>query len=117
MSIKKVRLLIKTAIQTNNEADKNTLLALADEVLANMEKDFREDAKIIKYPLAIFRRYKGKLYNAELLADKRVAINGDIFTSPSAAAVFISGHPENGWRTWRCMDETTNTTQPIDRIR
>ena len=116
MTIKGVRVLIQEAYKTNDEKDRKALLALADEVLSRIENEFRVEPKE-KYPISIFRNYKGKKYNAELLEGWNVAINGDIYSSPSAAAISISGNNENGWRAWRYLDESSNTVQPIDRLR
>ena len=117
MSIKEARLLIRKAFEENNETDRKGLLALADKLLADIESIQNTKPESIAFPLPIFRRHKGQLYKGQLLKGWQVAINGDIFGSPSAAAVFVSGHPENGWRMWRYIDEVTNSEQPIDRLR
>ncbi len=46
--------------------------------------------------------YKGKQHNA-LVKDGALVMNGKRFTSPSAAAVAITGNPVNGWRFWECL--------------
>jgi hypothetical protein len=42
------------------------------------------------------RQYAGKVKGGALIME------GRRHTSPSAAAVFITGHPVNGWRFWQC---------------
>lgn len=43
------------------------------------------------------QRYSGKVENGALV------VNGERFTSPSAAAISITGNPVNGWRFWECL--------------
>ncbi len=117
MTIKEARLILKMAFEAKNESDMKGLIAVADKMLAESEKQEASSLEQVNFPINIFRRHKGELYKGELLKGWRVALNGDVFNSPSAAAVFVSGHPENGWRMWRYIDEKTNTEYPIDRIR
>ena len=118
MSIEKARLLIRVSNQINDESDRKALLALADEILAKKENVAAINNSVqVKFPIQIFRRYKGKLYEGLLLRGSKVEYNGKVYDSPSAAAVFISGHPENGWRMWRYIDDSSNTEKPIDRLR
>ena len=118
MSIEKTRLLIRAANQIPDGPDRRALLIWADEILAGRDNviipaELTED----KFPIRIFRRHKGKLYEGQLLKGWRVQLDGRHFESPSAAAVFISGYPVNGWRMWRYLDESTGKEQPIDRLR
>ena len=46
--------------------------------------------------------YKGQQHSA-LVKDGALVMNGKRFTSPSAAAVAITGNPVNGWRFWECL--------------
>lgn len=46
--------------------------------------------------------YKGQQHTA-VVRDGALVMNGKRFTSPSAAAVAISGNPVNGWRFWECL--------------
>ncbi|HEY0974400.1 MAG TPA: DUF2924 domain-containing protein [Solimonas sp.] len=46
--------------------------------------------------------YKGQQYIA-LVKDGALVMNGKRYTSPSAAAVAITGNPVNGWRFWECL--------------
>ena len=118
MSIENARLLIRVASQIKDESDKKALLELADEILANRENAVGiSNPMQIEFPIPIFRRYKGKLYEGSLLKGWKIKFNGKTYDSPSAAAVFISGHPENGWRMWRYIDESSSAEQPIDRLR
>lgn len=45
-------------------------------------------------------RYKGKLYRGRIKRDGRVRVNGNIFRSPSMAAVSILKRSCNGWNIW-----------------
>ena len=117
MSIEKARLLIRVANQIDDPFDKKALLSMADEILANREGSIISDKQKIEFPIPAFRRYKGHLYRGNLIDRWRIEINGDVFSSPSSAAGHISGHPENGWRMWRYIDESSNSEEPIDRLR
>ena len=46
--------------------------------------------------------YKGQMYT-ELVAEGALVVQGKRFTSPSSAAVSITGNPVNGWRFWECL--------------
>ncbi len=119
MSNEKARLLIRgVAIQLPKDSDLRRQLEWADEILANSEHEpLTSEPRGLSFPIPVFRRYKGKLYNGKLLKGWRIEMNGKVYPSTSAAAVHISGHPENGWRMWRYFDESTNEEQPIDRLR
>ncbi len=45
--------------------------------------------------------YKGQAYEGKVESGALV-INNQRFNSPSAAAVFITGNPVNGWLFWEC---------------
>ena len=61
MSIEKARLLIRVSNQINDESDRKALLALADEILAKKENVAAINNSVqVKFPIQIFRRYKGK---------------------------------------------------------
>ncbi len=118
MSIERVRLLIRVANQLADGSDRRSLLAWADEILASGQNE-PNGAKPngLSFPIPVFRRYKGKLYNGQLLKGWRIEMNGKVFRSPSGAAVAISGHSEDGWRVWRYIDESNNEEHIIDRLR
>lgn len=46
--------------------------------------------------------YKGQQHSA-LVKNGALVMNGKRFTSPSAAAVAITGNSVNGWRFWECL--------------
>lgn len=46
--------------------------------------------------------YKGQQYSA-IVKNGALVMNGKRYTSPSAAAVSITGNPVNGWRFWECL--------------
>ncbi|GAG35700.1 unnamed protein product, partial [marine sediment metagenome] len=61
--------------------------------------------------------YKGRRYDALLLDGYRVELDGTIYSSPSAAANAVSGHNENGWRTWRYVNPASGRVLAIDGLR
>ena len=119
MDSEKVRLLIRgVANQLPNGSDLRKQLEWADEILTNSEHvPITNELSGLSFPIPVFRRYRGKLYNGQLLKGWRIEMNGRVYPSPSAAAVHISGHNENGWRIWRYIDESNSEEQPIDRLR
>lgn len=118
MSIDRARLLIRSANQIPDSEDRRTLLAWADEILAGAQVTGGVvESRHLNFPIPVFRRYKGRLYQGQLLQGWRIQLNGRVYPSPSAAAVHVSGHPENGWRMWRYIEESTGEEQPIDRFR
>lgn len=117
MSIEKARLLIRGANQLPDGSDRRSLLAWADEILANSENQALAEPSGLSFPIPVSRRYKGKLYSGRLLKGWRIEMNGKVYPRPSGAAGHISGHFENGWRVWRYIDESNNEEKPIDRLR
>ena len=119
MPDEKARLLIRGVVnQLPNGSDLRRQLEWADEILANSEHEpITTEPGGLSFPIPVFRRYKGKLYNGQLLKGWRIEMNGKAHPSPSAAAYHISGHNENGWRVWRYVDESNNEEQPIARLR
>ena len=119
MSIEKAKLLIRgVANQLPNGSDLRRQLEWADEILANSEHEpITTEPSGLSFPIAVSRRYKGKLYSGQLLKGWRIEMNGKVYPSPSAAAGHISGNFENGWRVWRYIDESNNEEKPIDRLR
>jgi hypothetical protein len=115
MPIDKARLLIRVANQLPDSDDRRALLAWADEILAGAE-GIPEPGQL-NFPIPVFRRYKGKLYQGQLLKGWRIQLNGKVYPTPSAAAVHVSTHNENGWRMWRYIDESTDKEYPIERLR
>lgn len=57
------------------------------------------------------KQYQGKVENGALVVD------GERYSSPSAAAVAITGNPVNGWRFWECLLPGTNQWKPIANLR
>lgn len=60
--------------------------------------------KGVEFPIGTKFRgtYKGKSSTA-IVCEKGLQCNGEYFTSPSAAAVAITGQPTNGWTFWECQ--------------
>lgn len=61
--------------------------------------------------------YKGKTYTAVVEDGKLVLSDGHRFSTPSAAAVHITGSNVNGWRFWRCKLPNSSATVLIERLR
>lgn len=55
----------------------------------------------------LYRRYRGTLYEAEILEDGRIRIinDGTVHTSLSKAAVHITKSATNGWHWWKYKDK------------
>lgn len=61
--------------------------------------------------------YKGKTYSG-IVKDGKLEINdGGKFTTPSAAAVHITGSNVNGWRFWKCKLPGASHFVLIERLR
>lgn len=50
--------------------------------------------------------YKGQLHRA-IVKNGALEMNGRRYSSPSAAAVAITGNAVNGWRFWECLQPGT----------
>lgn len=60
--------------------------------------------------------YKGQLYNA-IVKNGALVLNGKRFSSPSAAAIEITGTPVNGWRFWECLKQGDTEWKSIAMFR
>ena len=118
MSIERARLLIRVANQIPDSSDRRSLLAWADEILASGQNEpVAAGASGLSFPIPVYRKYKGRTYNGQLLRGWKIELNGRVYPSVSAAAIHISGHNENGWRSWRYIDESNGGEHTIDRLR
>jgi hypothetical protein len=61
--------------------------------------------------------YKGNTYSGIAKDGKLEMSDGHKFTTPSAAAVHITGHNVNGWRFWRCKLPGAPQFVLIERLR
>jgi hypothetical protein len=61
--------------------------------------------------------YKGKTYSGIAKDGKLELSDGHIFTTPSAAAMHITGSNVNGWRFWRCKLPDAPQFVLIERLR
>ena len=50
-------------------------------------------------------KYKGQEYQAQVTEEGKLSFGDKIFNSPSAAAIFITGAPKDGWIFWRYKNE------------
>ncbi len=60
--------------------------------------------------------YKGQLYTGKV-ENGALVVNGERFTSPSAAAVAITENAVNGWRFWECLLPGTSKWKIIADLR
>jgi hypothetical protein len=61
--------------------------------------------------------YKGKTYSGIAKDGKLELSDGHKFTTPSAAAMHITGSNVNGWRFWRCKLPDAPQFVLIERLR
>lgn len=72
--------------------------------------------------------YIGRTFEAELLADGRILLDGETYSSPSGAGVAVKialGGPDqprsvlstDGWSFWRALDELAGDLVPLKEIR
>lgn len=61
--------------------------------------------------------YKGKVYSGIVRDGKLMLDDGGAYSTPSAAAVQITGTNVNGWRFWRCKLPGTSQYVLIERLR
>jgi hypothetical protein len=75
-------------------------------------------AKGVQFPAGTeFRAtYKGQIRTGRVEGGA-LAVNGQRYDSPSAAAVAITGSPVNGWRFWECRLPGKSTWQLIVNLR
>ncbi len=60
--------------------------------------------------------YKGQQYTG-MVQNGALVLNGKRFSSPSAAAVAITGNPVNGWMFWECLTPGTTKWKTIADLR
>ncbi|PHR51580.1 hypothetical protein [Cycloclasticus sp.] len=60
--------------------------------------------------------YKGKLYEGKVV-NGALEVNGKRHSSPSSAAVAITGSSVNGWRFWECSLPNSNDWRLIANMR
>lgn len=60
--------------------------------------------------------YKGQQHTG-MVQNGALVLNGKRFSSPSAAAVSITGNPVNGWRFWECLLPGTAKWKTIANLR
>ena len=60
--------------------------------------------------------YKGQIYSGTA-KDGKLEVNGGLFSTPSAAAMSITGSNVNGWRFWKCRLPGASRFELIERLR
>jgi len=75
-------------------------------------------AKGVRFPANTeFRAsYKGQVRTGRVEGGA-LAVNGQRYDSPSAAAVAVTGSPVNGWRFWECRLPGKSSWQLIESLR
>jgi hypothetical protein len=75
-------------------------------------------AKGVRFPAGTeFRAsYKGQTILGKV-AGGALSVNGETYTSPSAAAVAITGNPVNGWVFWECRVPGASSWRIIKSMR
>lgn len=72
--------------------------------------------------LRLHNTYKGQEFHAEVIQGGQIRFNGQVYRSPSAAAVAAiqsTGSPretEDGWRWWKYVDQRIGETKLIDAL-
>ena len=61
--------------------------------------------------------YKGKAYSGVVKDGKLELSDGRKFTTPSAAAMHVTGSNVNGWRFWKCKLPGASQFVLIERLR
>jgi hypothetical protein len=61
--------------------------------------------------------YKGKVYLGTVKDGKLELSDGHRFSTPSAAAVYITNSNVNGWRFWKCRLPGTSQYLLLERLR
>lgn len=61
--------------------------------------------------------YKGKIYRGAVVNGKLRLEDGHSFSTPSAAAIHVTGGNANGWRFWKCKLPGTSQFVLIERLR
>ncbi len=60
--------------------------------------------------------YKGQQHTGTV-QNGALVVNGKRFSSPSAAAISITGNPVNGWMFWECLMPGTTKWKTISEFR
>ena len=124
--IDRARLLIRVAnvLGENFEGERRSLLQWADELLggvpslgSSVNGQPSGDSSGISFPLPIFRLYKDRRFDGQLLENGHVQMNGITYTSVTGAAFAVSGHSENGWVVWKFKHPDTGVINSIGTLR
>lgn len=71
---------------------------------------------LLKNGLKLNQKYKGEVITAEVI-DGYIVCNNQKFTSPSGAAVSITGSSINGWRFWNYFDENNKNWKLLETLK
>ena len=80
------------------------------------------EAGLLKAPMRLFRKYKGKMLEGRLLPDGQVESEGEVCRTCSTAAekarASVMGHrlPTNGWSFWQ-FDSGSGRPKTLEEVR
>ena len=73
-------------------------------------------AQYVTRPMRMRVKYKGKIYRARLRRDGTIRYNGEIYKTPSGAAIAVRKRNTNGWQFWQC-ERAPGEWVPLSKIR
>ena len=107
-----------TEAVTYNDVIRELLgLRKADKTAANGGKPWIVSGTSFPVGSQFMAQYKGKDYNGTVKDGKLEFDDGSRFSTPSAAAVQLTGHNVNGWRFWKCKLPGASQFVLIERLR
>ena len=71
---------------------------------------------VFPHGIEFLAEYKGQNFQA-IVDNGALVMNGKRFSSPSAAAVSITGNPVNGWIFWKCKMPGRQSWDLIEKYR
>lgn len=83
----------------------------------------KNNSGILPEGLKLFSHYKGRKFSAKVIQDGKIKFDGQIFNSPSLAAIAAiqstgsERETENGWNWWKFKDSESGEDRPIDILR
>jgi len=121
----------RESIEINKLTIYRTLNDIAEKLTTLI--DMTDNKPVVADPegkfVPIFARYRGEKYEAQLdvariFGGKCIWMDGE-WLAPSHSAINIKknstnppyNHTTNGWGFWKYFDESSNSEQPIDRLR
>lgn len=107
--------------QTQNDILRDLLgLGTADEKTTNTMGETGPvwRYKNIPFPVGLeLRSQYNRVNHTALVVEHGIEYKGEVFTSPSGAAVEAAGNSVNGWRFWSYYDKGAGRWKSIDSLR